>query len=228
MMTKTCFSFLAIFGLLRAHARAAEQEENGSGGTRPRLARAWSCVLLAVALLFSGSANAQVEFQIVHAFGALGDGEGLGSAVVVDAAGDLFGTAGGGVYGQGMVYELSPGGSGTWTETIPHSFGAPHSGDGINPYGPVTLGSGGVLYGATPGGGTDKQDCLFVDSEPRRLGGEHSLQLPPIRQRGRLLQQPGARCTGQLIRQGRYVRAFPGPKRLDLYSYLQLEIHLQL
>jgi uncharacterized repeat protein (TIGR03803 family) len=128
---------------------------------RPQFVRGWPCALILVALLSLGRANAQVEFQLVHAFGAPGDGQGLGSAVIIDANGDLFGTAGGGAYGQGMVYELRPGNSGTWTETIPHSFGAPHSGDGTDPYGPVTLGAGGVLYGATPGGGADNQGIVY-------------------------------------------------------------------
>ena len=105
----------------------------------PMRSARFACYCLGLVLIASAHAGAQVQFKIVHAFGAETDGEALRSGVAVDEDGSLFGTAaGGGFYGQGMVCELSPGGDGTWTETISHSFGVPHSGDGIDPYGPVT------------------------------------------------------------------------------------------
>ena len=107
-------------------------------------------------------AAAQVQFQIAHAFGAGDDGEALWSGVVVDADGNLFGTAaGGGAYGLGMVYELSPGEAGAWAESVPYSFGASGANDGRYPYGPVTLGSGGILYGGTPEGGAHGKGVAY-------------------------------------------------------------------
>ena len=77
----------------------------------------------------------------------------IGSALtfVIDSAGILYGTAaGGGTYGQGMIYSLAPPASpgAMWTETVLHSF-AGASADGMSPWSPVVIGSGGVLYGST-------------------------------------------------------------------------------
>ncbi|MFZ0287148.1 MAG: choice-of-anchor tandem repeat GloVer-containing protein [Terriglobales bacterium] len=69
-----------------------------------------------------------------------------------DASGNLYGTTdSGGVYGQGIVYELSPNSTGGWTETIIHSF------DGQNGDGPdfgVAIDNAGNLYGTTVEGGS--------------------------------------------------------------------------
>jgi len=49
------------------------------------------------------------------------DGGLLSGPVVLDSSGNLYGTAGGGTTGDGLVFELSPGASG-WTEAILHAF----------------------------------------------------------------------------------------------------------
>ena len=52
---------------------------------------------------------AQVQFRILHAFGAAGDGASPGAGLVMDGMGNLYGATGfGGAYGYGTVYELSP------------------------------------------------------------------------------------------------------------------------
>ncbi|MGO9648035.1 MAG: choice-of-anchor tandem repeat GloVer-containing protein [Terriglobales bacterium] len=118
------------------------------------------CLFWGAVLWASAGANAQVQFQIVHAFGATGDANAIYSQVALDAKGNLYGTgAGGAAYNSGAVFELSPNGDGSWNEGVLHSFGAP--GDGAYPYGPVTLGAGGVLYGATSGGGTNRQGVIY-------------------------------------------------------------------
>ncbi len=67
-----------------------------------------------------------------------------------DARGNLYGsTNGGGKYGYGTVYELSPFGKG-WTLITLYSFTGGADGDG--PYGPV-LYKDGVIYGTTVDGG---------------------------------------------------------------------------
>lgn len=72
------------------------------------------------------------------------------SGVIFDSAGNLYGTALlGGTHSQGVVYELSPSGSG-WAQSILYSFG---SEDISQPYGGVTMDAQGNLYGTT--GGTD-------------------------------------------------------------------------
>jgi uncharacterized repeat protein (TIGR03803 family) len=73
--------------------------------------------------------------------------------LIFDAAGNLYGTSGGGgTYGSGTAFEISPAASGSWTETILHSFGS-GSGDGSLPQGGLTFDAAGNLYGTTYYGG---------------------------------------------------------------------------
>jgi uncharacterized repeat protein (TIGR03803 family) len=73
------------------------------------------------------------------------------AGVVFDANGNLYGTTGyGGPYFRGDVFELSPSGGGTWTETILHTFGY---GDGNTPDAGVILDASGNVYGTTFSGG---------------------------------------------------------------------------
>jgi uncharacterized repeat protein (TIGR03803 family) len=100
---------------------------------------------------------------VTQDFGA-GSGAGgaeLGSSVIFDAAGNMYGTALAGgssvgchmqAYGGcGVVYELSPSGSG-WTETVLYNFTG--GDDGGTPYGGLIFDSAGNLYGTTAYGGT--------------------------------------------------------------------------
>jgi uncharacterized repeat protein (TIGR03803 family) len=89
----------------------------------------------------------------LHSFGYRGDGASPGYAgVIMDAAGNLYGaTTSGGIYGYGIVYELSPKAGGGWTETVLHSFG--NGNDGSSPQGGLTIDTAGNLYGTTQWGG---------------------------------------------------------------------------
>lgn len=91
--------------------------------------------------------------QVLHSFNYNGtDGAFPSSALVFDAAGNLYGTTiAGGTYGGGTVFELSRSGGG-WAEQIPYNFGSP--GDGSDPFAGVTLfGASANLYGTTATGG---------------------------------------------------------------------------
>jgi len=101
---------------------------------------------------------------VLHAFGGPNsrDGGAPTSSLVIDKAGNLYGTAefGGSVTCTnfpgpcGVVFQLSPPAlpGDPWTETVIHSFqGIP---DGAFPFGPLNFDQQGNLYGTTTEGGT--------------------------------------------------------------------------
>jgi uncharacterized repeat protein (TIGR03803 family) len=90
----------------------------------------------------------------LHNFGIGGrDGTTPNAGLMFDAAGNLYGTTyGGGDYGGGTVFELTPDGHGAWTEKKLHNFGIDGR-DGINPYAGLIFDASGNLYGTTKNGG---------------------------------------------------------------------------
>ena len=70
------------------------------------------------------------------------------AGLIMDSAGNLYGTAeGGGAYGYGVVFELVNS-SGTYTEKTLYSFGA-SSADGVGPVAGLLMDVAGNLYGTT-------------------------------------------------------------------------------
>ena len=59
-----------------------------------------------------------------------------------------------------MVFKLAPTGTGTWTESVLHSF-AGGSSDGGSPYAGLIADSAGNLYGTTYGGGASGHGVVF-------------------------------------------------------------------
>jgi uncharacterized repeat protein (TIGR03803 family) len=82
------------------------------------------------------------------------------SGFVMDAKGNLYGTgAGGGTYGSGTLYKLSPPTSGKiWKMTVLHSF-KPYTPGGDTPFADLILRNG-VLFGTTLTGGTASNNCF--------------------------------------------------------------------
>jgi uncharacterized repeat protein (TIGR03803 family) len=92
---------------------------------------------------------------ILHAFGSSGDGQFPLAALAMDSAGNLYGTtSGGGLNGNGTVFEITRSG-GVWTETVIYEFQYDYNGqrDGASPSAGVTFDKAGKLYGTTTGGG---------------------------------------------------------------------------
>ncbi len=90
------------------------------------------------------------------------DGANPSGGLINDAAGNLYGTtAGGGTFGLGTVFRLSPPGDqgGDWTETALWSFGG--EGDGIQPSPDLFMNVSGAFYGTTAGGGTFHGGTVF-------------------------------------------------------------------
>jgi uncharacterized repeat protein (TIGR03803 family) len=102
------------------------------------------------------------------------------NAVIQDAAGNLYGTTEyGGVYGYGVVFELSPPAQlgASWTETVLYSFTG--GTDGGQVFAGVTEDAAGNLYGTTATGGDSGcsqygyPGCgvVFKLAPPAQLGG---------------------------------------------------------
>ena len=82
--------------------------------------------------------------------------------MVMDAAGNLYGTTyQGGPNSQGTVFQLSKSGS-TWTETVLHSFQDINGSDGYYPYGTLVADPSGNLYGTTLYGGKFNGGTVFT------------------------------------------------------------------
>lgn len=82
------------------------------------------------------------------------DGANPYAGLIADAQGNFYGTTfGGGAYGYGTVFKLTPSGE----ETVLYNFaGAP---DGAAPYGGLIMDGQGNLYGTTYGGGVSNINC---------------------------------------------------------------------
>ena len=94
-------------------------------------------------------ANGTWTEKVLYSFKGLNDGASpFGSPVVLDSAGNLYGVAGeGGAHDYGVVYELTPGAGGNWTQKVLYSFAATAA--GAFPTGNLVLDSSGNLFGTT-------------------------------------------------------------------------------
>ena len=80
-------------------------------------------------------------------------------SLVMDAAGNLYGTtASGGLYGTGAIFKLTPS-NGGWTYTSLHDFVC--STDGCEPYDSVIFDPKGNIYGTASAGGTDNHGVVW-------------------------------------------------------------------
>jgi uncharacterized repeat protein (TIGR03803 family) len=116
---------------------------------------------IAAALLLISPASASTT-KVIYNFAGGKDGEYLDTDLVMDAAGNIYGTTvQGGDFGGGTVFELSPSATG-WTHTVLYSFTG--SKDGGEPYKGVTLDAHGNLYGTavTGGAGSCEGGCGVV------------------------------------------------------------------
>ncbi|HXM20124.1 MAG TPA: choice-of-anchor tandem repeat GloVer-containing protein [Terriglobales bacterium] len=103
--------------------------------------------------------------SILYSFGThSGDGGEPTAGLVMDGAGNLYGTA---PYGGSTIFELTPG-SGGWNETVLHRFGIT-KGDGAGPFAGLILDAAGNLYGTTRGGGTYNGGTVY-EIEPGLTG----------------------------------------------------------
>jgi hypothetical protein len=118
----------------------------------------------------SPSSSGGWEMTVLYAFTGGSDGGGPWGGLTFDAAGNLYGStyAGGNLAtgcntssgpGCGVVFKLSPTGSGPWDETVLYTFTG--LADGGYPNSDLAFDSAGNLYGTTLGGGKSNSNCDF-------------------------------------------------------------------
>jgi len=73
------------------------------------------------------------------------------AGLILDAQGNLYGTASSALGGNGMVFKLTPGANGKWRVSVLHALTGGK--DGQEPWGGLILDSAGNLYGTTAFGG---------------------------------------------------------------------------
>jgi len=127
-----------------------------AGGTRSSTCRT-GCGTVFMLMPAAG----QWQETVLYRFTGGTDGATPYAGVVMDTAGNLYGTTiSGGASDAGAVYKLTPGAIGEWTETVVYSFGG-HP-DGASPYPTPILDAAGNLYGTTNTGGTHNLGIVYM------------------------------------------------------------------
>ncbi len=98
--------------------------------------------------VFKVAASGGAE-TVLHNFGSGNDGQTPLGNLVIDHAGNLYGTtSAGGIYNDGIAFEIAPNG----TETVLYNFGS-GTDDGRNPQSGLVFDTASNLYGTTANGG---------------------------------------------------------------------------
>jgi uncharacterized repeat protein (TIGR03803 family) len=114
------------------------------------------------------ASNGSWTEKVLYEFTGGKDGSNPRAGVVVDSAGNVYGTAGfagTGICGQpnvgcGTAFELAPNADGSWKFKVLHEFTLSGNG-GAGPWGTLTMDSAGNLYGTAAGGGRYGPGVVF-------------------------------------------------------------------
>lgn len=117
-----------------------------------------------IMILSCGFALGQ-QYKVLYSFGGMPNDGVAGGHIVLDRAGNLYGTTFlGGLYDGGTVFELSSNSDGSWSETILYSFCSAFTGscpDGSTPQCDLVIDRSGNVYGSTFNGGLNNEGVLF-------------------------------------------------------------------
>jgi uncharacterized repeat protein (TIGR03803 family) len=124
--------------------------------------------LAGAVFMLAPNADGSYSESVIYSFCSVEDcldGAGPEAGLILDVAGNLYGTTAGGgdVYG-GVVFRLSPDGSGAWKEKVLYSLVGAYEGGS---YAGVTFDKAGNLYGTTKGGSCFSGGTVFKLS-PRK------------------------------------------------------------
>ena len=127
-----------------------------------------SCSILLVVMFSPIQLMAQPTYKVLYNFTGGADGAVPYATVILDNAGNLFGTAeSGGSSGKGTVFQLSPS-QGGWTFNLVYTFTG--GTDGAKPVGGVIVDATGNLYGTTSAGGGFCQCGTVYKLTPSQTG----------------------------------------------------------
>jgi uncharacterized repeat protein (TIGR03803 family) len=108
----------------------------------------------------SPDGNGNWTETVLHSFKAGADGGTPNAGLLLDSAGNLYGTTwAGGAHGQGSIFELTPNGDGSWTNNVIYSFQG--LSDGSLPAGSLIFDKSGNLYGTASGTGAYGGGVVF-------------------------------------------------------------------
>lgn len=94
----------------------------------------------------------------VFKFNTSAQGTSPNGTPLLDSAGNIYGTTtSGGKNNNGVIYKLTKGSTGKYTERVLYSFGS----NGTQPYGGIVMDSAGNLYGATTAGGKNGAGVVY-------------------------------------------------------------------
>jgi uncharacterized repeat protein (TIGR03803 family) len=118
---------------------------------------------LIVILLLAPGARAASKNKMLYEFTGGADGSMPWDTLIFDQAGNLYGTTGGSFIGPGPtpgnVFELTPNGDGTWTESVLYTFTG--GSDGGTPNAGLIFDQAGNLYSTTQFGGNYGYGVVF-------------------------------------------------------------------
>ena len=125
------------------------------GGDSSQMKGAMLAAVLVSAIILAAVPGHAQTFSVIHSFNGP-DGSNPAVGVMLDAAGNLYGTTSYGgttggfcqTLGCGTVFKLSHAHSG-WLLSQLLRFNGQNGGDGLDPYGKVVFGPDGALYGTT-------------------------------------------------------------------------------
>jgi len=135
-------------------------------------------MMLILTLILASSASAQTE-KVLFNFNANSTKDGanpyLYGALVMDSAGNLYGTAANGGKTHGIAFKLTPTTKGQWKEQVMHNFAGydtadPSKSDGDFPYAALIEDASGNFYGVADEGGTLNYGNVYKLS-PTASGG---------------------------------------------------------
>jgi uncharacterized repeat protein (TIGR03803 family) len=128
---------------------------------------------LAAMLMLAGDAAAQVKYKSLYRFTGGKDGAVPVYGLVLDQAGNLYGTTTSGGQGYGVAFKVTPNKKGGRTESVLYSFcRLTACADGAQPGGALIFDKAGNLYGTTTdGGGRALNGGTVFELSPNQSGG---------------------------------------------------------